>query len=626
MKRKHTSFVATRSNNDDQEELRTRPQTPQEASTNSDDHNGNIETPPRNSDSMENLDGNSISKNPPVHEPRRTKSEKSCLSDSDAELWGVYDSSELSDQELVQTKRCNDCSLASDSSSDDKEVKLIVREGVAQNSTHGYFDTANFFTLIYSEDYEEALARLPKILLKSTLAYENVMGCTHGGYTSLMAIMTESDDGILSESAKILFVRLIELGGKHLVWTLQESIEQTILHHLCSKNNLCREVFDRVIEVGGSKHFVQQRDTEGRTALHLACKLSARSLRLEVVNRLIEFGEDDLVMSSDHDGKTALHYACETMGEEGIEIIDRLIEVGKLELIMMVDHWGKTALHCAFTGIEIENIEIIKRLIEVGGLELVKMSDCFSKTVLHNACIGQFEFTNQLKFLEVIDELLACGGEDLVKMTNIQEESSLHLACQNIANGNTPKLVKKLLTVGGVDLALMMCRKGATALHAVCATPHPTSIYWLEVINELIAVGGKDLVLMCTPFDFTGLHLVITQNDLYHSTKGTWVEIMHRLLEVGGRDLVLMTDCKARTALHCACAKISTDLETFLLLIEVGREELISMTTENGHRAIELEFMKQRPCEEVISRLIEVSEEKFSSSNHEQFFGRLQRE
>jgi ankyrin repeat protein len=199
-------------------------------------------------------------------------------------------------------------------------------------------------------------------------------------------------------------------------------------------------------------------------------------------------------------------------------------------------------------------------------------------------------------------------------MTNSHKETALHLACQCVANRNGAKLVGKLLAIGGMDLALMKCRKGGTALHAACSTAYPTSIYWLEVIEVLIAVGGRELVLMINYFEYTGLHLVIIRNDLHH-TAGTWVEIINRLVEVGGRDLVLMVDNKGRTALHCACSNnSSTHLEAVLRLIEVGRAELVLMTTENGHRAIELEFRKHIPCEEVISRFIEVSGEILMST------------
>ena len=95
-------------------------------------------------------------------------------------------------------------------------------------------------------------------------------------------------------------------------------------------------------ELGGRELIMMEKNKNGYTALHDACKHKSPT---ETIIKMIEVGGRELVMGKSSIGRTALYYACEY--KTPAEAIMKMIDVGGRQLLTEKNKYGATALYYA---------------------------------------------------------------------------------------------------------------------------------------------------------------------------------------------------------------------------------------------------------------------------------------
>jgi ankyrin repeat protein len=191
--------------------------------------------------------------------------------------------------------------------------------------------------------------------------------------------------------------------GKLMVIEKIDKSGDTVLHFSCMHIVSSIDIINKFIDLGG-RDLIMTTDNDGRTAFDAAC---AGNLSINIINILIDVGGRDLVMTTSSDGRTALYISCYI--NASIDIVNKLIDAGGRDLVMATDNNGCTALHGACSNSA--SIDIVNRLIDVGGRDLVMTTDNIGCTVLHTACYYNAP-------INIINKLKDAGGRGLVMTTS----------------------------------------------------------------------------------------------------------------------------------------------------------------------------------------------------------------
>ena len=181
---------------------------------------------------------------------------------------------------------------------------------------------------------------------------------------------------------------------------------ETALHCAC-KCNLPIEIVSKLIEKGG-RELLLMKCARSKTALYYACKQAWQfNDSLEIVNALIDAGGNELVMQKTHEEETALFDAI--IHDAPMEVISRLLEVGDEDLLFQTNNGGRNVLHVVSGW---TSPDTIRELIRLGGKELVmaKSTTAFGVTALDQICM------NADISIDIISTLIDIGGKELVMM------------------------------------------------------------------------------------------------------------------------------------------------------------------------------------------------------------------
>ena len=148
-------------------------------------------------------------------------------------------------------------------------------------------------------------------------------------------------------------------------------------------------IIEKLLEVGDEEILLKQ-DINGMTPLHCACLYSTP----EVIELLIQVGGKDLALKQDIDGWTALHIACR-YSDSLRNPINHLIEVGEKNLVKKRDKYGNTALHLLCEGNK-PPLDIIDKMVAVGGRSLLSKRNHKNRLAI-DSIIENTEISEDLK-------------------------------------------------------------------------------------------------------------------------------------------------------------------------------------------------------------------------------------
>jgi ankyrin repeat protein len=299
------------------------------------------------------------------------------------------------------------------------------------------------------------------------------------------------------------------------------------------------------------QHFLNQRNKEGKTALHY----TASAGNFLLLKLLIRSGAD---VSAHSKGKTVLHSAARSRQDSG-KIVQFLLDHGAE--IDLPDIYGETALHKA---IGEGNRQIVRTLLDKGAsLGWVKSS---GSTALHIAAISGDVDTVQLLLdrganLEAVDSheatalhIAASNGDlDIVQLlldrgANLEAvdyngSTALHIAASSGEVDTVQLLLDKGANLEAVDY------NGLTALHIAASSGDVDTV-------QLLLNKGANLEAV----DYNGLTV------LHVATKSGKVDTVQLLLHKGADPEAV--DYNGSTALHCAV--VGRNVDTIQLLLDKG--------------------------------------------------------
>ena len=202
-------------------------------------------------------------------------------------------------------------------------------------------------------------------------------------------------------------------------------------------------------------------DTEGNTALHIACQEASQ---LDTVKLIINRNDWPSHVKNNQ-GNTALHIACE-YGHT--EIVKAILSTKKC------DFYEKNVAGC--TALEVTSIpDIVIVLIQ----EMFIFRDRYGNTPLHTACENQ----NYQQIQFVIDK---CSD---VSVTNYNDDTPLHLLCKK---ENCSMECIKLLIASNCNLSAKN-KHGDTPLSVACKVGQYKTVELLLAGESLTALSTKDI-------------------------------------------------------------------------------------------------------------------------------------
>ena len=508
-----------------------------------------------------------------------------------------------------------------------------------------YTNDSHLYELIHAKQWTTIL----ELLTFQTRHHEQVLKTfiSNASWSRSPLYIIVNDNNFLSDGAKDVCLRLIEIGGQDIVFRtgleereeccdLPDLTDVTVLHRACRRNdggtsrdgddndNLL-EVIDKLLDVGGEEYLFWT-DSDGCTAWDIACSTQGKE-DLEIVKRLLDVGGNDLLYSicQDENGFNALMLSLYCYQGNGRlpAIIHFLITRGGEKLVLMRDSQGQTPLHhaCSTYQTIVNGPAIIDRLLEVGGKKLVLTMDHRDQSVLQTAFLFSVEGIEQ-----VVDSFIKVGGKALVNNVDCRDDSALHELFNLLKDDQFEEYWKediwlsifhKLLEVGGEELLMLEDRHGCTVAHILCRNRfHGNNA---KVIQELIKVGGKEILKQIDVFGNTPLHA------LCEICSDKSPEMVHDMIVAGGPEMVFLRNDDGFTPMHVACQKAGSSpyrVEVINQLLEVGRQKILFQITLSGTAPI-IETERWNPCQEVLDRFIEVGGERAANLVHSERIERV---
>lgn len=307
----------------------------------------------------------------------------------------------------------------------------------------------------------------------------------------------------------------LTVGGKDLTLLQTYEAKETLLHMQTaeisemmnsddSREYRIKHLFKRlksIIDVG-DKDLLLKQNTEGETALHLACKCYLinqqwQTYQTSLMELFLTIGGKDLVMIQDEQGRSALHVACFHSVDESI--VRNLVQLGGKDLVQLLDGSGKSAVHHGHCVDIVESVNPPFRNIQKFCLE---RSWDRVRMLLNNSYINDDEKKKRIHWnclhtacsikdvpVDIVRKMIEVGGRDIVMKTYDAFGTALHIACKCCVD---PKVVELLIKAGDKDLVIMNNYNGGqTALHIACRRQNNES-----VVKLLTSKGGSTLVKM----------------------------------------------------------------------------------------------------------------------------------
>eukprot|EP00567_Pseudictyota_dubia_P017071 CAMPEP_0197436572 /NCGR_PEP_ID=MMETSP1175-20131217/4003_1 /TAXON_ID=1003142 /ORGANISM="Triceratium dubium, Strain CCMP147" /LENGTH=348 /DNA_ID=CAMNT_0042965891 /DNA_START=273 /DNA_END=1319 /DNA_ORIENTATION=- len=259
-------------------------------------------------------------------------------------------------------------------------------------------------------------------------------------------------------------------------------------------------------------------DSKGNTALHMACQYESPA---PIVNLLIDVGGRELVGAKSSSNSTALIWICNAgmvvkmrlndgkglvplkkksaLDKHSVaEIVNRMVDIGGRELVMTKDSRNQTALMYATTAPGVPDEAVIK-LVRVGGKQLLMMTNNNRATALHIALWRQNNNDKQSSErtfkTEAIREMIDVGGVDLVTArAYFLGLTPLHVAC---SFGAPPDVIQYLVDAGrGAGLVTMTSTNEADqSFTALRFAIRPDDKICPDTVRILAKAGGPELIL-----------------------------------------------------------------------------------------------------------------------------------
>ena len=151
--------------------------------------------------------------------------------------------------------------------------------------------------------------------------------------------------------------------------------------------------------------------------------------------------------------------------------------------------------------------------------------------------------------------------------------------------------MKKLLRIGGKDLALLKDNQGYTAL----MYGYPSE----GMIDLLLQTGGKDLVKSQDNNGNTFFHCFKIEQESYL-----------KVLDIGGKEVLMLKNQQGQSALHCLCTVQVNEKNRVKMIdkfIRVGGKDLVCMKDNYGATALHYECSRSRSDLVIVRMLLEVS-------------------
>lgn len=345
-------------------------------------------------------------------------------------------------------------------------------------------------------------------------------------------VITENDTNIV----KLLLEAQADVNEK-------DSEGKTALHVATIVSS--EEIFKILLEFGAGKS-VNEQDVDGDTPLHAGVTHSSEKL----VELLLASGAKESLDVKNNDGLTPLHNACwhgrkkmvELLVQAGanLEVRDTDGDTPLLMALQMPLHRedNKRAMQETAT---VENVQVSENELQVVKVLLDAKADACAKDNLGVTCL---HFTAILPSEEIFNMLIDSGAAAMINERDIDGDTPLI----NAVVYNNPKIVR-LMIEAGADFNIEN-NKGDTALEL--------SLNYLD-IAKILTNAEAELITGNHP-DQTELHLAVEKSDTE-----TIEDLLSRGADVNAKDR------GGQTPLHWA-ARFNSSVDVVKLLLDNGAD------------------------------------------------------
>ena len=328
-----------------------------------------------------------------------------------------------------------------------KRVHLTTRSSIVSMWTALHYACYNHGMANEKRSWLEIVKKMLEVGGKDLV----LMACSCG--TALHMALSRAPS---AETGKLVHL-LLTVGGETLVLT-RDLCDRTALHYLClTKSEHGPEIVHQLLTIGGKKLVYMTAD-DGLTALHCVPFSHLDKFTVKIVDHLLEFGGETLVMMKTQGvGWTLLHILCNHITKNNktckilSDIVCRLIDTGGKRLVLDYDEELMTALHylCKKRGEHCPRI--LNRLLEVGGEELLSKIDGNGDTVLHTAC------KSGPHRRDLIYHLLDIGREKLLFIEQLDEPCLTAIEIEFSATDNIKEeIIDRFFEIGGGKTASLI--------------------------------------------------------------------------------------------------------------------------------------------------------------------------
>ncbi len=330
---------------------------------------------------------------------------------------------------------------------------------------------------------------------------------------------------ICNAPSNVIFL-LLNIGGKDLLLE-ENNTGSTILERIILMRSDEENLISEIVRIGG-RELINVRIDGGLSILELLLRTRAKYCT-DIVKTIMDIAGEEIISNTDKSGWNCLHIAC--LYNAPIEIIELLLQFGGNDMVMKRDKYGSTPLLLLSS---FENVSVMQKLAEVGGKELLMIQNYAGSNILHKVCAAKNgDVTNFIKML------LEVGGKDLALSKTscpgfFAGWTALHYLCLKQAPTQT---ISALIDAGEAEILNTTNSLGKIPLHQIIdLTYSPHQTHTCSIIKLLIEkgieynIGGE--------YSFGGLFLTrkdeiySKQNSLFNSVidDGKWKDLILPIL------------------------------------------------------------------------------------------------